>query len=529
MRGLSRWLACATGTVALVAGCAKIVGIEDYRPPGDGGGIDSPMADAFTPDAPFGSSVTFVKASNTGASDSFGRSIALSADGTTLVVGAYLEDSIATGIGGDEADDTAPSAGAVYVFVRERGAWMQQAYLKASNTDASDQFGGSIAVSADGNTLAIGAAGEDSSATGVGGNQADNTASSAGAVYVFSRTGATWTQQAYVKASNTAASDVFGNSVALSGDGDTLAVGATGEDSIATGVGGNQGDNTASSSGAVYVFRRVGLTWSQQAYVKSSNTATSDSFGVNVALADDGNTLAVGATGEDSSATGINGNQADNTATSSGALYVFARSGTAWTQQAYLKASNTETSDQLGGKLSMSGDGNLIAAGAAGEDSGETGVDGLEGDNSALSSGAVYVFARSGITWSQQSYVKASNTGQSDSFGNAVALARDGMSLAVGATGEDSNANGLEGDQLDNNASSAGAVYLFDRSATTWAQRAYVKAPHSDPSDVFGASVAVTHGVLVVGATGEDSPSTGLNGDLTDNGASSSGAAYVIE
>ncbi|MFN7743791.1 MAG: FG-GAP repeat protein [Phycisphaerales bacterium] len=129
----------------------------------------------------------------------------------------------------------------------------QQAYVKASNTGAGDIFGSSVALSGDGSTLAVGALYEASSATGLNGNQADNSATNAGAVYVFTRTGSTWAQQAYVKASNTGAGDIFGRSVALSG-GSTLAVGASGEASSATGLNGNQADNSASNAGAVYVF-----------------------------------------------------------------------------------------------------------------------------------------------------------------------------------------------------------------------------------------------------------------------------------
>ena len=126
----------------------------------------------------------------------------------------------------------------------------QEAYLKASNTDAGDYFGYSVAISGD--TIVVGAIVEDSSATGVNGNQDDNSASDAGAAYVFQRSGSTWSQQAYLKASNTDASDYFGVSVAISGD--TIVVGASGEGSSATGVNGNQDDNSASAAGAAYVF-----------------------------------------------------------------------------------------------------------------------------------------------------------------------------------------------------------------------------------------------------------------------------------
>ncbi len=202
-----------------------------------------------------------------------------------------------------------------------------EAYVKASNTGVADRFGagglfdngivGNVALAGD--TLAVGAWFESSAATGVNGNQADNSAQGSGAVYVFTRTGGVWSQQAYVKASFSGVDDIFGSSVALAGD--TLAVGAWQEASAATGVNGNQADNSASKSGAVYVFTRTGGVWSQQAYVKASNTGVGDGFGASVALA--GDTLAVGAWFESSAATGVNGNQADNSVQGSGAVYVY--------------------------------------------------------------------------------------------------------------------------------------------------------------------------------------------------------------
>ncbi len=191
----------------------------------------------------------YVKASNTGADDRFGYSVALSGD--TLAVGAYFEDSNATGVGGNQADNSAGNSGAVYVFTRSGQTWTQQAYVKASNAGATDYVGYSVALSGD--TLAVGALFEDGNATGVGGAQGNDNATDSGAVYVFTRSGQTWTQQAYVKASNTEAGDDFGTSVALSGD--SLAVGAPDESSNATGVGGNQANNSSGWSGAVYVLR----------------------------------------------------------------------------------------------------------------------------------------------------------------------------------------------------------------------------------------------------------------------------------
>jgi hypothetical protein len=456
------------------------------------------------------------KASNAGADDYFGVSVALSGD--TLAVGAPDEDSAAQGVGGNQADDSASYSGAVYVFRRTGRAWQQDAYVKASNTGAGDRFGVSVALSGD--TLAVGAPDEDSAAQGVGGDQADDSASESGAVYVFRRTGRAWLQEAYVKASSTGAGDRFGYRVALSGD--TLAVGADEEDSASQGVGGNQADDSATGSGAVYVFRRTGTAWQQEAYVKASNTGAGDNFGTSVALS--GDTLAVGARYEDSASQGVGGDQAGGSARDSGAVYVFRRTGTAWQQEAYVKASNTGVGDSFGRSVALSGD--TLAVGAPWEASAAQGVGGDQTDNSALYSGAVYVFRRAGTAWQQEAYVKASSTGANDFFGFSVALSGD--TLAVGAYLEDSAAQGVGGDQADDSATDSGAVYVFRRTGTAWLQEAYVKASSTGASDYFGVSVALSGDTLAVGAYREASAAQGVGGDQADDSAAESGAVYMF-
>jgi len=423
----------------------------------------------------------YIKASNTGALDFFGASVALSNDGNTLAVSARGESSNARGVsidGTGEEDNSAGLAGAVYVFSRNGGSWSQQAYVKASNTEAFDRFGTSVALSDDGNTLAVGASDESSNATSIsmdGTGEEDNSAIEAGAVYVFSRSGSSWLQQAYVKASNAEKWDFFGGSVDLSSDGNTLAVGAWRESSNATGIstnGSGEADNSAEAAGAAYVFGRNGGSWFQQAYVKASNAEAGDFFGGSVDLSGDGNTLVVGASGEDSNATGISTDgtgETDNSTAYSGAVYVFSRNGGSWSQQAYVKASNNaETSDSFGDSVALSGDGNTLVVGADREKSNATGIstDGSgEGNNSTENAGAVYVFNRSGGSWFQQTYVKASNTGTWDFFGTSVSVNNDGNILAIGASGEDSNAigitHGADAAGADNSATIAGAVYLY--------------------------------------------------------------------
>jgi hypothetical protein len=264
-----------------------------------------------------------VKASNADSGDLFGFAIALSGDGNTLAVGAIEEDSSARGVNGDQNNDATEDSGATYVFVRSLDLgtntprWLQQAYLKASNAKSPEYFGFSLALSSNGHTLAVGAIFESGGGQGIGGNPADSSARRSGAVYVFGRTPTTaanstvWSQQAYLKASNTEANDNFGFTVALSGDGNTLAVAAIEESSAATGVNGDPSNNGAATSGAVYVFNRKSNAdiWAEPVYLKPSNTAARQFFGYGVALSENGDTLAVGAFGESSSATGFNGDQ----------------------------------------------------------------------------------------------------------------------------------------------------------------------------------------------------------------------------
>ncbi|MFW5443840.1 MAG: FG-GAP repeat protein [Methylococcaceae bacterium] len=365
----------------------------------------------------------YLTASNTDDKDQFGTSVAISGD--TLVVGAPGESSNSTGVNGDQSDNSAERAGAAYVFIHNGSSWVQQAYLKASNTDARDRFGESVAISGD--TLVVGAPDENS--IGV-----------SGAAYVFTRNGRTWTQQAYLKASNNG--HLFGDSVAISGD--TLVVTSWAESSNSTGVNGDQNDSSLFHAGAAYVFTRSGTTWTQQAYLKASNPDEEDEFGESVAIS--GDTLVVGTFQERSSSTGVNSDQSDNSALGAGAAYVFIRNGSTWTQQAYLKASNTDAGDYFGFSLSISGD--TLVVGAPGEESNSTGVNGDQSDNSSRNSGAAYVFTRSDTTWTQQAYLKPSKTAYR-SFGASVAISADTLIVSPSS--------------------------VFTRSATTWTQQAALK------------------------------------------------------
>ncbi|MFA0025298.1 hypothetical protein AB4369_20330 [Vibrio sp. 10N.261.49.A5] len=460
--------------------------------------------------------IQYLKASNTGEDDNFGSSVSLSADGTALAVGALSEDS--DGVGGKDNDD-ARDSGAVYLFRFTGGVWAQEAYLKASNVGVNDQFGSSVSLSADGDTLAVGAPSEDSD--GVGG-EGDDSFPDSGAVYLFRFTGGVWAQEAYLKASNAGKGDEFGSSVSLSADGTALAVGAIYEDSSSMGVGGEDNDD-ARDSGAVYLFRFTGDVWAEKAYLKASNAGKDDLFGTSVSLSADGTALAVGAPYEGSSSMGVGGEDNDD-ARESGAVYLFRFTGDVWAEKAYLKASNAGEGDEFGSSVSLSADGTALAVGALNEDS--DGVGG-EGDDSFSESGAVYLFRFTGGVWAQEAYLKASNAEGGDYFGSSVSLSADGTALAVGAYYEFSSGMGVNsGSQADNSVYYSGAVYLFRFTGGVWIQETYLKASNTDEFDFFGssASLSADGDTLAVGALSEDSD--GVGGKDNDD-ARDSGAVYV--
>ncbi|HEY1557261.1 MAG TPA: hypothetical protein VGF94_20635 [Kofleriaceae bacterium] len=506
-----RWLVLVT-----CAACGRL----GFDPTGDGG--------APGPDASFaGRHVAYLKASNPGAGDNFGNGVALDAIGDRLAIGAWLQDGGATGVNGNQNDRSQADSGAAYTFTRSGETWAQDAYVKASNTGTDDHFGNFVALSADGTRLAVAAPQEASAAPGIDGNQLDDSAPGAGAAYVFDRNGATWSQTAYIKASNPDIDDTFGYELAISSDGNTLAIGAFFEQSAATGIGGNQADNSADKAGAVYVFTFDGA-WTQQVYLKASNADAGDIFGEAVALSADGNTLAVGAPLESSASAGIDGDQGDNSASQAGAVYVFTRSGKTWSQQAYVKASNPDQFDQFGWGVTLSADGNVLAVGARGEASDAAGLGGDQVDNSDVGAGAAYVFHRAGTQWSQDEYVKPSNTQPGAQFGQVVALTPDGMRLIVDAPNEASDATGLDGNAADTSDPGAGALYLFDHSTGTWLPGTYIKQTNTDAGDQLAwAAITADSATIVIGAQTEDSSAAGIDGNQADNSLTDSGAAYI--
>lgn len=414
----------------------------------------------------------YLKAPNTGTTDLFGESVAISGD--TIVIGARWENSSTTSIvnGATTAgsNNSGFANGAAYVFVRSGTTWSHQAYLKTPNNSGFDFFGASVAI--DGDTVVVGAFTEDSTTTAIinGTNlaAANNAGNNTGAAYVFTRAGTSWSHQAYLKAPNAGDSDLFGGRVAISGD--TIVVAATAEASststILNGTDLSSANDAGSGNGAAYVFTRAGTSWSHQAYLKAPNTGNDHEFGRSVAI--DGDTIVVGAYREASSTNfiinGANLSATNNTGSDNGAAYVFARSGTVWSHQAYLKAPNNSNVDRFGESVAISGD--TIVVGASREDSTSTDSANSDAANDAGNdNGAAYVYTRIAGNWFSQEYLKSPNNSNRDEFGVSVGVSAN--TIVVGAAREASSTqsviNGGDLSGTDDGGSSNGAAYVFAR------------------------------------------------------------------
>ncbi len=450
----------------------------------------------------------YVKASNSGMNDQFGwpgGGIAIAGD--TLVVGAPKEDSSAKGVDGDQGDGLDPTpmnrmdgfdSGAAYVFWRYGTGWAQQAYLKSTDTASYDLFGRAVAVSGD--TVVVSAAGAKGKQDGV---------PFVGAVYVFVREGTTWRQQARLTVPGSDDYTRFGASVAISGD--TLVIGAESEKRGGAKAGGEE----ILMAGAAYVFVRDGGKWSQQARLEASNAKYKLHFGGTVAVS--GDTLIVGAIGDNSASGGVNGDQSDQSVVSAGAAYVFMREGTKWSQQAYLKAPKPGEFDEFGTSVAVSGD--TAVVGATGVKAGDA-KPGNKGDDRDDGPGAAFVFVRADGKWSGQASLIPPNFEGGEEFGCSVAIS--GEHLVVGAK--------QTRDRSDKQRNHPGAAHVFTRKDNTWDRGTPITASNPENGDLFGGSVAIAADTVAVGAAGEDGFARGINAkqDKQNNGNSSSGAAYVF-
>jgi len=401
----------------------------------DGASFDAEISEftlSFGPNWTLTTQQQKIQASDKELNDFFGTAVAISGD--TVIVGAWKEDT------------TAADAGAAYIFTKTGTTWTQQQKIQASDAQAGDQFG--ISVSIDGETVVVGAYAEDTGGA------------DAGSAYVFTRSGTTWTQQQKIQASDLQVSDYFGWSVSISGD--TVVVAANLEDAGGT------------DAGAAYIFTRSGTTWTEQAKIQASDAQATDYFGYSVAIS--GDTVIVGAWKESPGAA------------AAGSAYIFTRSGTTWTQQAKILASDLERNDSFGDSVAIDVD--TVVVGARYEDTGDT------------SAGAAYIFTRSGTTWTEQSKIQASDAEAQDQFGMTVGIYGD--TVVVGAHQEDTGA------------AAAGSAYIFTRSGTTWTQQTKIQASDAQIASYFGNSVGIYGDTIVVGAHREDT------------GGNDAGAAYIF-
>lgn len=406
-------------------GNTALIGATYYAPPGGG---NTGGAFVFMRVGAMWVEQQILVGGDSRAEDSFGAAVALSGDGNTALVGAIGDDR-----------ENGLSFGSAYIFVRVGSGWVEQYKFRASDGAPLDFFGGSVALSGDGNKALVGAAGHDTAA-----------GEDAGAAYVFFRTGTTWSEQQKLTAPDGAARDAFGGTVSLSNDGNTLIVGAYNH-----------------NSGAAYVFICIGTTWSQQQKLVASDGSMSDAFGSATSLSGDGNMALVSSSLDDTPA-GEN----------AGSSYVFVRNGSTWSEQTHLYGQtsapggvvvNGAAHDFFGEAVDISADGSTAIVGSMGDDT-------SRGEDT----GSAYIFVRSGTSWVFQAQLVASDGGVTDYFGSAVALSTDGNTVVIGAK------------FYNRDTINVGAAYVFVRSGTTWIEQQKFVMPDEIWAYEFGHSVDIS-------------------------------------
>lgn len=292
--------------------------------------------------------------------------------------------------------------------------------------------------------------------------------------------GLIFAEKQILHASNAEANDEFGYSVGISGDGTRLIVGARTEDGPT---------NSTSASGAAYIYRDSNGTWVEEDILYASDAAASDTFGLDVAISEDGTRVIVGATGDSTSGAGT------------GAAYVFSRSGTTWTQEQKLTTPNPQKSDWFGYSVDISEDGSIVAISAHLSDEANPA-------DPDWNSGSIHTFTRSGTTWTHAAHFWDPDGNKPDAIGEDLAMTPDGSRIITATMGS----NGP-----------TGQAYVFNRSGTTWTMAPIITASDAQSNDKFGSAVAISNDgtKLVIGARDEHG---GPGDPLAD-----AGAAYVFE
>lgn len=315
-----------------------------------------------------------IMAEDGAAGDQFGFSVAISDDGSTIVIGAM------------HGEGKVANSGSAYVYRWNGSAWVE-AKIMAQDGVLNDQFGYSVAVSAGGNIVVVGADADD-----------DN-GSASGSVYVYRWNGTSW-EEVKIIADDGALGDLFGWSVAISSDGATLVVGAKYDTILLN-----------EYQGSAYVYRWNGSLWWFEKKITASDGFEDDQFGYSVAISADGNTLVIGASGD------------DDKGSDSGAAYVYHWNGSLW-EETKITASDGAIQDWFGTSISMSGDGTTLVIGALGDD-----------DNGSNASSA-YVYRWDGSSWVEEKIIAGDGLSD-DWFGIGVAVSSDSGTVVVGASQDD--------------------------------------------------------------------------------------------
>jgi hypothetical protein len=409
------------GYSVAISGDYAIVGAprEDHDATGGDSLSDAGSAYIFKNIAGIWTEVQKIVASDRGANDRFGSSVAISGD--YAIVGATLEDHDETG--GDSLSD----AGSAYIFKNNAGTWSQVQKIVASDRGAGDQFGVSVAISGD--YVLVGALYEDEDTTG------GNTLNIAGSAYIFKNNAGIWSQVQKIVASDRGAGDQFGFSVAISGD--YAIVGAFDENEDTT------GGNTLSGAGSAYIFKNNSGTWTQMQKIVASDRGSGDQFGWSVAIS--GDYAIVGANLEDHNETG------GSTLNNAGSAYIFKNNAGIWSQVQKIVASDRGAGDEFGRSVAISGDYAIVGAWLEDHDA--------TGGNTLNDAGSAYIFKNNSGTWSQVQKIVASDRGAIDYFGRSVAISGD--YAIVGAYLEDEDATG------GNTLFYAGSAYIFKNCATS--------------------------------------------------------------
>ncbi|MCP4123160.1 MAG: hypothetical protein GY751_15510 [Bacteroidetes bacterium] len=361
--------------------------------------------------------------------DFYGCRVAISSDGLTIVTGATETDAIGS------------RSGAAYIYKWTGSAW-EETKLTASDGTAQDLFGDGVSISSDGNTIVIGAVGDDDKGSG------------SGSIYVYKWNGSSWAETKII-ASGGAANDYLGPKLSISSDGGTIAAGMYAAD--------DKGD----MSGAAYIFKWNGSSWVEER-LSASDGAANDRFGASVSVSSDGSKIIVGASSD------------SDKGSYSGSIYIYQWNGSEWTETK-LTASDGAASDYFGSSVSTSSDGNRITVGAWGD------------ADKGANSGSVYVFNWDGSNW-EESKLTASDGAPGDNFGNAVLISSDGNTIIVSSPADD--------DKGDN----SGSVYIYKWNGSSWDETSKLTAFDGEGSDLFGCSIATTPeaDVIIVGAFGHD-------------------------